>query len=117
MRRKINQQRIKILIGLRIYLISVIVFIYSYIFNFSDAIGQTVGEITVTKALTAVLQANPTVSAIKNTIAAVQDYRNGEEIKDIMKDRAIQMIEDQIPVPEIVLQKVEDELSKKAENL
>lgn len=35
----------------------------------------------------AAIQANPTVSAIKNTVGAVQDYRDGEEISDIVIDR------------------------------
>ncbi|XP_055311316.1 uncharacterized protein LOC129574033 [Sitodiplosis mosellana] len=45
----------------------------------------------------AAIQANPTVSAIKNTLGAIKDYRNGEEISDIVKERTVQMVEDQVP--------------------
>lgn len=35
------------------------------------------------------IRANPTVSTLTNTVGAIQDYRNGETVSNIVKQRFV----------------------------
>lgn len=46
-----------------------------------------VGKEVATRAFGVAIQTNPSLNAINNTVGAVQDYRKGEDVSEIMKHR------------------------------
>lgn len=66
-------------------------FVFCMIFlsvNFQNRCSETDCAVKIAQeVLSTAVKANPTVSTITNTLGAIQDFRNGETVSDIVKDR------------------------------